>query len=809
MWNSAIIRRLWKLETPVDLDSPRVSTGNAAGSTGDRLSASVGLRLDGIGWVSESIARRPRCRTRKPRVPLDSQSQSPAFEVNCDTFAAVARVTPLRPPSPLAPTLKWQLPAPGTRGSHAILGRSKGTILRTFDYDFDPVGRLVGLDDSAPLAADFDFVYDARGQLQLESQQHGFLGQAIVFDRDYDAVGNRTLLEANDRSQLTSATTVAIPGMTPPFGLPSAEGYDFDAGGNREGSGGTPQSATGTHNQLQTDGTFDYFYDGEGNVIRRESISGWAATLYEWDHRNRLVAVKESPFYQAHPSYQNVFTLYVEYVYDAFDQRIGKRVEDAQGPYGWSGPAWKRYEAYVWADGQEVLRFTDSDGLGSTEPFRLASRYLWGDRVDQFLAEEQFAGDSGPAIDATTADSTAGETFWPLTDHLGSVRGLVDNNGVIRQHITYDSFGNRLVEQHYDTAGAPVAATHAEAIDSLFGYTGRDWDADTDLQYNRARWYDPSTGRWLSKDPIGFEAGDANLYRYVGNGATTKADPSGLEPPSVPPNWVGPNLDLLNETTHYGPTPWGVVNTTDQRVLEELYRNDMMMADPMAFAEASVRAMDPGGANVVAFPNGYQRWMQERQATAVNSFIPFLGSCAEIRTGLKYDDPTRAAVGAVTLGLEVVPVPVGRILGRFRPRGVRPMQLPVEDLSLVGTGTLGYTRPDGSIFLQPGLTRADQRHVLRHESVHAFFSPRGSGRLTRFRQTMGQCGYDNSQLLRFTEEAIAETYGSGSIMQGLSHPIRNPYGLSGSGLIIETSIYGTSVTGGVYGGQQIGQSIFE
>ncbi len=35
-------------------------------------------------------------------------------------------------------------------------------------------------------------------------------------------------------------------------------------------------------------------------------------------------------------------------------------------------------------------------------------------------------------------------------------------------------------------------------------------------------------GRWLSQDPIGFAAGDANLYRYVGNGATNATDPSGL-----------------------------------------------------------------------------------------------------------------------------------------------------------------------------------------------------------------------------------------------------------------------------------------
>ena len=43
------------------------------------------------------------------------------------------------------------------------------------------------------------------------------------------------------------------------------------------------------------------------------------------------------------------------------------------------------------------------------------------------------------------------------------------------------------------------------------------------------RWYDAGVGRWLSQDPIGFAAGDANLYRYMGNGATAYVDPNGLQ----------------------------------------------------------------------------------------------------------------------------------------------------------------------------------------------------------------------------------------------------------------------------------------
>ena len=57
------------------------------------------------------------------------------------------------------------------------------------------------------------------------------------------------------------------------------------------------------------------------------------------------------------------------------------------------------------------------------------------------------------------------------------------------------------------------------------------WDLGQDRSWRNQlhRWYDPSAGRWISEDPIGFEAGDANLYRYVGNGPTNAVDPSGLE----------------------------------------------------------------------------------------------------------------------------------------------------------------------------------------------------------------------------------------------------------------------------------------
>ena len=66
---------------------------------------------------------------------------------------------------------------------------------------------------------------------------------------------------------------------------------------------------------------------------------------------------------------------------------------------------------------------------------------------------------------------------------------------------------------------------NGSAVDQLFYFQGQERDATTKLQKHGERWYSPDTGRWLNEDPIGFDAGDANLYRYVGNSPTNTSTP--------------------------------------------------------------------------------------------------------------------------------------------------------------------------------------------------------------------------------------------------------------------------------------------
>jgi RHS repeat-associated protein len=84
-----------------------------------------------------------------------------------------------------------------------------------------------------------------------------------------------------------------------------------------------------------------------------------------------------------------------------------------------------------------------------------------------------------------------------------------------RTKYTYDSFGN-------------IVATSGSIVNN-FRYTGREWDSETSLYYYRARYYDPSRGRFVNEDPLGF-GGGINFYAYVSNTTINFDDPFGLGP---------------------------------------------------------------------------------------------------------------------------------------------------------------------------------------------------------------------------------------------------------------------------------------
>jgi RHS repeat-associated protein len=121
----------------------------------------------------------------------------------------------------------------------------------------------------------------------------------------------------------------------------------------------------------------------------------------------------------------------------------------------------------------------------------------------------------GAGFDEPIARQDAnGVVTWYGADRLGSVRQVFDNSGAVTGSRSYAAFG-------------AVTTTSGAGFDR-YAFTGAGTDPLTGLVGDNARQYDPGLGRWTSEDPIGFAAGDANLSRYVGNGPTNRADPSGL-----------------------------------------------------------------------------------------------------------------------------------------------------------------------------------------------------------------------------------------------------------------------------------------
>ncbi|MDV3352054.1 peroxidase family protein [Leptothoe sp. LEGE 181152] len=350
-----------------------------------------------------------------------------------------------------------------------------GVAQKQVDMAYDAASQMTGLSRYSDLAgtqsvAETVYDYDAAGRLTDLTHQRE---TSVIADYglSYDAANRLTQLVTpdgtsdygyNNRDELTNTD----------HSYQTDEAYDYDATGNRT------TSTTGEHNRILEDGTYTYEYDNEGNRTRRIEIATGEVTDYTWDQRNRLTAVVTTD------SDGTVLTE-AAYTYDAYDRRIAK-VVDADG----DGAEAPTEERFVY-DGDHIALVFDGEG-------NQTHRYLHGPQVDQVLAEE-------------TAD---GETRWALTDHQGTVRDVIDNQGTVLNHITYDSFGQVTSETNLD-------------IDFRFGYTGRELDDETGLMYYRARYFDPAVGTFVSEDPLGFDAGDANVYRYVFNSPTNFTDPSG------------------------------------------------------------------------------------------------------------------------------------------------------------------------------------------------------------------------------------------------------------------------------------------
>jgi RHS repeat-associated protein len=156
----------------------------------------------------------------------------------------------------------------------------------------------------------------------------------------------------------------------------------------------------------------------------------------------------------------------------------------------------------------------------------VVARYTHGPTIDQPLAEFQ----------GSTAD-------YYEADTLGSVTSLSNGAGALANTYTYDSFGN--------------VTNSTGSLTNPFRYTGREFDSETSLYFNRARYYDQNAGRFVSEDPSEFIGGQ-NFYAYVGNDPINLTDPLGLTDCVVTATAVvctnpGPGLNWMTPQEPQGP----------------------------------------------------------------------------------------------------------------------------------------------------------------------------------------------------------------------------------------------------------------
>lgn len=242
------------------------------------------------------------------------------------------------------------------------------------------------------------------------------------------------------------------------------ESYGYDGRGNRtSGLGGV----TGTYSDrdaLQAWGGITYAQDGAGRRTTR--TEGAASTSYVYDALGLLRRVDL-------PDGRRV-----EYVVDGAGRRVGKDV-DGQRVRGW-----------LYADALRPVAELDASQA-------VVSRFVYGEQTYT------------PAFMVR-----GGVTYRFVTDLRGSVRLVVDAaTGALAQRIDYDAFGRVL--QDTNPGFQP------------FGFAGGLYDPDTGLVRFGARDYDPETGRWTARDPLGFGGGDTNLYAYVGSDPVNYIDPTG------------------------------------------------------------------------------------------------------------------------------------------------------------------------------------------------------------------------------------------------------------------------------------------
>jgi RHS repeat-associated protein len=397
---------------------------------------------------------------------------------------------------------------------HREVARHQGNnLLQT--QQWDPAGRLqeqlLGRSDDKSVLIKRAYRYDAAGQLtDINDSRRGPLSYR------YDPV-----------SRLLAATSRL-----------GTETFAFDPASNllndSDASTRRPLDSEPTRNKLVDNLLRDYAgnhyeYDERGNQIERWT-NGLRSELH-WDLLDRLVHFRDP-------------RLTVDFGYDPLGRRLYKLSKAHHKPrpeagtgwneneharkerelgcgftlYGWDGDnlAWESSPPpYAGALGRTVHYIHEPDTF---VPVAQAIRHETIRLVSQPTYEGRYNFKEDPLWNYKPVALPIDVLAWYQCDHLGTPQELTDQHGNNAWSAQYKAWGE--VEEQRSEFAQQVGLTNP------IRFQGQYHDHETGLHYNRHRYYDPKIGRFISKDPIGYEGG-INVYQYAPN-PLGWTDPLGL-----------------------------------------------------------------------------------------------------------------------------------------------------------------------------------------------------------------------------------------------------------------------------------------
>lgn len=354
------------------------------------------------------------------------------------------------------------------------------------NYQYDPTGRLVHVAHSKSTGHSLADVADSAWK---ESIDYDKVGNILKRELSESQAKVRYKYKYDDQYQVTAEKIHVSRGEI------VRHAYKCDSLHNRQSQDGHPLVFNAL-NQLLDDGVYRYSYDLNGNLIRKKPKKGTQQsenknqiqeeTFFEYDALNRMIA--------AGSRYQRAC-----YTYDAQNRRMSKRLEERPSiKKPWIANEETRY-IYV---GQNEVGSYDEKGAA------IELRLLGTSR--------------GAEIGGAVAVELHGKVYAPLHDHNGNVSALIDAlTGEAVEFYRYTAFGE---ERILDAAGNELPES---AVGNPWRFSSKRVDSETGFVYFGRRYYEPSTGRWTSADPIG-RAGGSNLYAYVLNRPLTSIDLYGL-----------------------------------------------------------------------------------------------------------------------------------------------------------------------------------------------------------------------------------------------------------------------------------------